>query len=74
MEKSYLLPRKDNSQSNFFGHDHAYRRKYDMFQETKKFGCKAQVKILEIDEFPEFKVRMRKSCTVMIRVKQNTLL
>ena len=45
-----------------------------MFPVTKKFGCEAQIKIIEIDEFPGFKVRMRKSSTVMIRVKQSTLL
>lgn len=36
--------------------DHNFMRTNNLFQETKKFGCPAQIKMKEIVLFPEFKV------------------
>eukprot|EP00794_Sanderia_malayensis_P002331 gene2331-2684_t len=50
---------KDNRKSRRrerTGQDHVYQRNYTMFQKTKKFGCPAQIKILEITDFPDFKI------------------
>eukprot|EP00794_Sanderia_malayensis_P002098 gene2098-2383_t len=47
---------KDNKKSRRrerTGQDHVHQRNYTMFQKTKKFGCPAQIKILEITDFPD---------------------
>ena len=38
--------------------DHAFVKTNKILQDTKKFGCAAQIKIKEIVNFPDYKVTL----------------